>query len=656
MLVADLIEEAARIGHRIVGRAMRDGDACTWEIVVPDAARGRGASRVGQATDVLYQGASGIALFLGELWDATGDPAALACARQALRHCERIGSRQPVRLGLHSGNVGVALAAARLAALTRDDEWRQIAARRLEGLAGVVDTDRTHDVIAGAAGAILGLLRIARLGELPGLRELALRLGEHLEQAARRSPNGWSWPSGAGTVTQDLTGYAHGTSGMAHAFLELYAATGDSRWQFAASRAMAYERYHELPQAGDWPDFRCGEMIDTLAANAFSALRARLLAGEAMPPLPPPGTARTWCHGAPGIALARARALSLGVDSTAVRAELERALRTTRQSLATKIGGSHCLCHGLFGNAESLLVARERLGIDDHGLVESTVERALASFGSATQPWVTGVVGGGYDPSLLVGEAGIGLFLLRMARPAVASVLCLSDWPRPPRDVAAVDNEHRLAELEHLLPLAVRAARRVPGVNGVRERITTLASSTADLADVVADVRQAIVADPSAAGDMLRDALAVDATMLDDQLAFTDFVHQFCQELIRPAPEDIDWRTAQVGLAPHVRVIRTQWAWSAWRDEDDATPPADEEVVLVYRSAQTVRRMTVTALHGVILDAIAAPTTLHDIVATVMASLDPEPSQASALPACIRGIVQEAVMAGFAEVVSVNAK
>ena len=64
-----------------------------------------------------------------------------------------------------------------------------------------------------------------------------------------------------------------------------------------------------------------------------------------------------WCHGAPGIGLARLCSLQ-HLDDAAIRAEIGTALQTT---LAQGFGGNHSLCHGDLGNLELLLQASEML-------------------------------------------------------------------------------------------------------------------------------------------------------------------------------------------------------------------------------------------------------------------------------------------------------
>jgi len=650
---SSLVETAFLIGERLLAGAIHDGDACTWQIVVHDRARAGRASIVKPATAELYQGTAGIALFLAELWAVTGDSRFLLGARRAMRHCERTVAQEPVQAGLYSGNVGIALSSARVAQLTHDEEWRSIALRSIANLDPELHYGLT-DVISGAAGTILGLLRVATILDVQGLREVAVRYGIQLESTARRWPSGWSWESGLAGARQDLCGYAHGASGMAHAFLELFAHTSDARWRFAASRAMSYERSCEVDQSGDWPDFRDMELIQAAASpRSIADFRSRVRSGQNIGRSPLRST-RAWCHGAPGIALTRLRALSLEVDTVFVEAEMLRALAATDQTVRAGADGDHSLCHGTFGNSEALLIARERHGLDEARCVESIIERALSRMGGENGTWVTGVIGGVYDPSLLVGEAGIGHFLLRVACPGVPSVLCVSDWNVPSEAVTPAASELCASELAHLLPVTVRAIGRMPGTLRLSQMVGC-DSLPSDFSDSIRALRNAVDSDTSLASEMLRDAVALDAAVLKERLAFNDFREQLYAELIEPSPEEIDWARSLVVRSPHVSVVRTKWAWRRWADNGQVMPDLEDELIVLYRRGQAVYEKSITEFHALILDVLSVPSSLDNVVSAVVASVDADESVLAELPEHITEIIREAVVGGLAQIVDARA-
>jgi lantibiotic modifying enzyme len=129
------------------------------------------------------------------------------------------------------------------------------------------------------------------------LLEVAVQLGDALIARAQKMAEGWSWVSPGWKNHHNLTALSHGTSGCAYAFLELFEATGEQRFCDAALSAFRYERTWFSVAARNWPDFR-------------EEPRERRRNRADYPCL------SFWCHGAPGIALARLRAFELLKDET----------------------------------------------------------------------------------------------------------------------------------------------------------------------------------------------------------------------------------------------------------------------------------------------------------------------------------------------------
>lgn len=129
-----------------------------------------------------------------------------------------------------------------------------------------------------------------------------------------------------------------------------------------------------------------------------------------------------WCHGAPGIGLARLDALKY-VGDGALHSEIDAALQTT---LAHGFGLNHCLCHGDMGNLEFVQSAVSRLSLDQY---EEPVQHLTSMLLDSIERegWVTGVPMGVETPGLMLGIAGIGYQLLRLASPErIPSILLLA--------------------------------------------------------------------------------------------------------------------------------------------------------------------------------------------------------------------------------------
>ena len=390
---------AHAIGQQLAAAASRGRDWCTWLGYQPDGAptrRHRG-SVFGTTGPCLYDGAAGIAWFLTELCAVTGDELIGCTARAALTGALRAAPELPG--SLFAGWVGIAVAAAYAAEQLDAPELASGAADLLERSLDTLAANPEWDLLTGAAGVVVGLLALAELLGEPSLVDHAVRTGERLIEAVERRPDqpGCSWPSGA-RRQPNLVGLSHGTSGAALALGALAAKTGRSDFDEIASQAVAYERWWFDPEQRAWPDLR---------HRSAGGLGGR----ERFP--------FYWCHGTPGITVAR---LAVGGGAaTGHAAEGLVALRSTCEATSAQFAdGRHpgCLCHGLVGNALVLLEAARAAAVD-HATDYVVAARPVAARLAATVHGGGSVFGESVadvdNPSLMLGYAGIGHFLLRAA-------------------------------------------------------------------------------------------------------------------------------------------------------------------------------------------------------------------------------------------------
>lgn len=356
----------------------------------------------------LYRGQAGIALFYAQLFAATGERRWARAARRVAEPVLATFEVSPLVLpnvGAFGGWAGVGYSLERLAGLLGSPHFGRLAAEVPGKIAGLLDQDRQFDVLGGAAGAVLYLLRRARLDGEPVSLELARRAGDHLLANARQEAAGSSWaPAGQGA---GLAGLSHGSGGIAWALFELAAATGEERFAAAARAALRHERTLFRPAAGNWVDLRTSATEAERPASEENFLCA-------------------WCHGAVGIGLARLRLLPLlrGAEKAAAEAEVGVAAQT---ALRDGFGSSHCLCHGDLGTLDFLLEVAAARG--DSGLRRRVNGLAAGLLESLERDgWRCGLSHGVEQPGFFLGLAGIGYGLLRLADPVgVPSVLALAD-------------------------------------------------------------------------------------------------------------------------------------------------------------------------------------------------------------------------------------
>lgn len=393
---------AAKIGDQIALDAIWYRDRCQWIGAEPIPGRYWNSVDYRTLPAGIYSGTAGIALFLSELASHTCDArirrTALGAIRQSL-------SRPGAELGLYPGATGIALVASRMGALL-GEEWLSSKAEQLarKTLRAAVVPDQ-HDLLYGTAGRIVGALAVENVLGIRGI-DAAVKFGHALLESANRWSAGLSWPSRGPKWERYLTGLSHGAAGIAHALALLWKRSGNDVFLEAATQAILYEQTHFDPEALNWADLR-----------------------------PPPGgqlpttevrCSTYWCHGAPGIALERMYLSHLLADADYFE-QARNGVKTTAERMRKVITQStenYSLCHGVLGNAETLMEWSNISGEEPFRiLAENAATEGLRLY-AASGEWPCGTMGG-TTPGLMLGLAGIGYFYLRMADQTIPSVLLI---------------------------------------------------------------------------------------------------------------------------------------------------------------------------------------------------------------------------------------
>lgn len=387
-----LLEAATEIGDRLIEVRVSDAQEANWVGVVERASDRFVFGPLGYS---LYSGAAGIALFLAFLAEKTGDRRYERVARRAFVGVRRelLGRAATAEIGAYSGTSSMLYAAFHLARLWGDSSLLHRCLRVLPSLQAQVAADRKLDVVNGAAGCIPVLLLLHRHGVSDQALEVARCAGDHLLAHSIRTPQGTGWGRRA-RGKPPLLGFAHGAAGIAWTLLELAAETGDQRYWDTAQSAVAFGRAHWDPRRGYWAD--PGESPRSHdGPSQQSAPRS------------------AWCHGAPGIGMARILSTGCGGDYEML-GEIDAALRSTA---ALGFSKSHCLCHGDLGNIELFHLAAERL--NRPALRDQALRLVHAVLVDARREgrWRCGGPPTVEMPGLMMGLAGIGYGLLRAGWP-----------------------------------------------------------------------------------------------------------------------------------------------------------------------------------------------------------------------------------------------
>lgn len=343
----------------------------------------------------LYDGVCGVALFLAALEKVTGDSryrSLTLAALQSLRQGLDITTLDKITDKTNIGNYaecgwiiyGLVRISQFLELPTLLNDAKKVA---LLITTELIAADQKFDVISGSAGIILGLLALYNLSADSEVLDRALLCGNHLLSCRVTSNLGYKvWENSHGEL---LTGFSHGAAGIAYALLRLYEVTGNIAFLEACLEANAYETSVFIPDVGNWPDLSSPQ-----TAEGFTCLCS-------------------WCHGAPGIGLARLGGLDI-LDTDKIRQDIEVAINTT---MRFNLRATDHLCCGNLGRIEFLFTAGQKLSRPQ--LLETALKQAAEVVSLAKH---RGTFGYGpsyltYSPGFFRGASGIGYELLRLAYP-----------------------------------------------------------------------------------------------------------------------------------------------------------------------------------------------------------------------------------------------
>jgi len=340
----------------------------------------------------LYDGNCGVALFLAALEKVTGDTQFHHLALNALQPLHKDLSvpssslmARKISLGAATGYGSLIYGLVRISQFINEPVLLEDA-KRLAFLItpDLIAADKYFDIISGSAGAILGLLALQNSYPDSDVLEQAITCGHHL--LANRINNNKGYRTWATLNGQLLTGFSHGAAGIAYALLRLYQATDKAIFLEAACEAIGYENSAFIPESGNWSDFRFSQTGSSYVCS--------------------------WCHGAPGIGLARVGGLDI-LNTVEIKRDIEVAVSTTRQQ---KLSRMDHLCCGNLGLVELLLTAGIKLSQPQ--LIEVAMKQATAIIIRAKQRGGFGYTPPlSYHPGFFQGAAGIGYELLRLAYP-----------------------------------------------------------------------------------------------------------------------------------------------------------------------------------------------------------------------------------------------
>ncbi len=394
---AQLVEQAVALGRGLERAAIRQANGEPGWLVLKSLPQGDEFALRAMELE-LYNGRCGVALFFAALEKVAPDLGFGESARAALaivrRWLAKADSHDIASLGIGGllGFPSVTYALARVGVLLEDGglvDEAVGAARRIGP--EMVNGDKAFDVLGGGAGAILCLLACWRAGSDPQLLAIADACGRHLLDARSLTPSGHrTWATLAG---KHLTGMSHGAAGIAYALAALFSATDEREFLEAAREAVRFEASEFSPEVNNWHDRR---------EVRYSGMT-----------MDQPGFGMFWCHGAPGIGLARLGGLP-ALDSPEIRRDIAAALATT--GACGLLPRDH-ICCGNMGLVETLLTAGQVLGDPSWTREALRISSRVVARAGRIGDFAITFRHGFRSPNLFMGAAGVGYELLRVAYP-----------------------------------------------------------------------------------------------------------------------------------------------------------------------------------------------------------------------------------------------
>lgn len=400
----DPIEIAKHIGNRLINLADQQDKWVSWT----------GVSLLGEKTWSLlpvghdfFHGLPGIIMFLSYLGLQTSEDKYSEFAQRAfetLRFQLSKLNKERMTIGAFDGMGGLLYLYLHLGVIWQDSDLLFEAEKSAESIRALISKDRAMDVISGSAGSILSLYALYKYKPSSYLADIIVRCGDHLLKHSKQMNQGLGWETLGSNIP--LAGISHGCAGIAYSLLIASFVSGENRFRDAAKEALVYEQSLFLPEVGNWLDIR---EDDTSSIELKNDLPKYMTA---------------WCHGAPGIGMARLACLDY-LDDSMLKQDVEISIKTT---LANGFGQNHSLCHGDLGNLDFLLQIQQKAFPFD---VEKQVREITLNIYKSINDygWLCGIPMNIETPGLMTGLAGIGYEFLRIHNPKKMPSVLILDSP-----------------------------------------------------------------------------------------------------------------------------------------------------------------------------------------------------------------------------------
>ncbi|MEH7218944.1 type 2 lanthipeptide synthetase LanM [Bacillus toyonensis] len=336
--------------------------------------------------DYLYTGLSGMSLMYLSIGVVTKERKYVEIAEDII---EDIMNRMDVlaiddptlSIGAFSGVSSILYTALIFYQFTQKKKYKECTNKILQIIRNRLHADTNLDVIGGAAGALIILMRYYEMEKEQDVLDTAKLCGEFLlDKAIHITDQELGWK---GANKKVLTGFSHGNAGILYALQLLNTHIKSENIHAVIKKGMTFENNHTFQN--QWVDLRNpDQQIDPCK----------------------------WCHGSPGILVSR-----LGLKKSADEWIARKSKKDIKHAISNTIqfglgAETHkSICHGVIGNALILMKygqeMKERIWVNiSKNIMYESIQNMKVN--QSKQPIVEDIHGLG----LLTGLAGVAYGLL----------------------------------------------------------------------------------------------------------------------------------------------------------------------------------------------------------------------------------------------------
>ncbi|MCQ6958542.1 type 2 lanthipeptide synthetase LanM [Mucilaginibacter aquariorum] len=380
-----ILQEVEQIASGIRSSAIKNSNNYSWNSYTTN---GNNKLVFDTLSPMLYDGSLGIACFLHMADNFANKEIVDAIISAEVKRAFNAA----VDISFASGISGLLYALVKTHTTDNQNLQTAIALTRLINTADI-SKDHKYDIMAGSAGLLQSLALLYKNTGSASVLNTMTFIGDHLLESRVIDSTSGALTWRGEQFDRPLTGFSHGASGIARALLTLFDCTGIDKYKHAFYQSIKFDNYYQNAQHSNWCDLR----------KAGSDCKT------------------TWCHGAPGIGLARLHAYAILKEKSLLR-DIEIAISTTKKHLLTDVD---FYCCGNTGRIDFLI---EAAAVLNRPQLLKTARKALLTIINRKNER-------GYyqtfdmaavsleNPSLFRGTAGIGYTLLRSINPG--EVPCL---------------------------------------------------------------------------------------------------------------------------------------------------------------------------------------------------------------------------------------